>query len=112
VEEIYREIGGVRRILYFGDLDAPGLQIPQRASRTAAEAGLPTIEPHLPSYRWLLDLAHSTRNSDETLDRQVCDWLQDLAEPAWALLSAGKRIAQERIGWQFLQEKTTAELRP
>ena len=102
------------RVLYFGDLDANGLNIPQRATRTALDAGLPPVEPHLDSYRWLLELNDSTTVDGEleTMpERAICQWLEDLAEPAWSIISAGRRIAQERIGWQFLQAKTASSQR-
>ncbi len=108
MDEIFRELGGVRRILYFGDLDANGLAIPQRASQTAKMAGLPDVEAHEDSYRWLLELGDSivTRAESETTpERCSCEWLGDLAEPAWTIISAGNRIAQERIGWQHLKSK-------
>ncbi len=57
LQEILNELGGTRPVLYFGDLDVAGIQIPQRASAKAATFGLPVVEPHLPSYRWLLELA-------------------------------------------------------
>jgi hypothetical protein len=111
IRDIYAELRGAHRVLYFGDLDANGLNIPQRATRTALDAGLPPVEPHLDSYRWLLELNDSTTVDGEleTMpERAICKWLEDLAEPAWSIISAGRRIAQERIGWQFLQAKTTS----
>jgi hypothetical protein len=107
IQDIYREIGGVRPIRYFGDLDANGLNIPLSANKRAAEIGLPDIEPHRESYRWLLELSDATvaETGADLLEKSACEWLQDLAEGAWAILSANRRIAQERIGWHFLQSK-------
>jgi hypothetical protein len=106
--DIYRELGGTRPVLYFGDIDANGLNIPQRASLAAKTIGLPVVEPHLDSYRWLLELGESTltkADSDVTPEKSACDWLEEMADRAWAIISAGKRIAQERIGSQFLRSK-------
>lgn len=106
--DIYLELRGMRRILYFGDLDANGLNIPLRASQTAETVGLPVVEPHLDSYRWLIELgdaALTKTDSEVTPEKSACDWLEDVADRAWAIISSGKRIAQERIGWQLLRSK-------
>lgn len=108
LQEIQKEIGGVRPVLYFGDLDFAGLAIPQRASRRSVELGMPAVEPHLPSYRWLLSLAESKAMAvcvDVPADRELCRWLGSLGDAAWAVLSGGNRLAQEHIGWQFLQSQ-------
>ena len=39
----------------------------------------------------------------------LCAWLGDYAEPARRLFASGKRIAQEHIGWEFLQGKTAMD---
>jgi uncharacterized protein with PIN domain len=44
-----------RRVLYFGDLDIDGLDIPVHASAVAVAAALPAIEPATALYRLLLD---------------------------------------------------------
>jgi hypothetical protein len=106
--DIYLELRGMRRILYFGDLDANGLNIPLRASQTAETVGLPLVEPHLDSYRWLIELgdaALTKTDSEVTPEKSACDWLEDVADRAWAIISSGKRIAQERMGWQLLRSK-------
>jgi hypothetical protein len=110
INDIFRELGGARRVLYFGDLDGNGLNIPQRATRRALESGLPAVEPHLDSYRWLLELGNSTsvESGVDMVERSVCKWLENLADPAWAIISARRRLAQERIGWQFLGSKATS----
>jgi Uncharacterized protein conserved in bacteria C-term(DUF2220) len=111
IGDIYREVGGMRRILYFGDLDANGLNIPQRASEAAKMVGLPAVEAHLDSYRWLIELGDSAvtkADSDVVLEKSACDWLKEMADRAWTIISAGKRIAQERIGWQLLQTRSVA----
>jgi len=101
--DIFDELGGPRRILYFGDLDPQGLVIPQEASSRALGLGLPPVEPHLWSYRHLLKLGTGQPWEGEPPSPTLCDWLEDCAPPARQLLSSGRRLAQEHIGWEFLQ---------
>lgn len=107
LRQIFAELGGgPRPVRYFGDLDAAGLRIPRRASQRAVTAGLPAVEPHDESYRWLLDMA-AVATAGEVVDdnagvREDCNWLGEFAEQGWKLISAGKRLAQERIGWEFV----------
>jgi hypothetical protein len=152
--ELFRELGGVRRVCYFGDLDADGLEIPQRADRKASRLGLPAIEPHRDSYRWLLEFAEGVLEPERrvdareplsqdpvprgpvqrpdlppvvaapssalrddgasvcpdtaaavSVDRSLCTWLGELADAAWAVLARGGRLAQENIGWEFLEQR-------
>ena len=105
--EIFREVGDVRPVFYFGDLDAAGLRIPQAAAQRALAAGLPAVLPHLWSYHQLLTFAPGRGQpgepapAPETAD-SLCAWLGDLAAPARALLARGERLAQEHLGWEFL----------
>ena len=105
--EIFRELGGSRPMLYFGDLDPQGLRIPQIASRRAQRAGLPRVEPHLWSYRQLIALGEDQPQpgDDESDSAEWVGWLGELAEPARRLLAEGQRLAQERVGWEFLQSR-------
>jgi hypothetical protein len=105
VAEIFKSIGGVRRVLYFGDLDPQGLRIPQAASTRIQATGLPAVEPHLWSYRQLLTLgAGRGQPCDyEPPSSEHCDWLGECAEPARQLFAAGHRLAQEHVGWEFLK---------
>ncbi|HEY5910713.1 MAG TPA: Wadjet anti-phage system protein JetD domain-containing protein [Verrucomicrobiae bacterium] len=107
--EIFAELGGQRRVLYFGDLDPQGLLIPQEASGRAQAAGMPTIEPHLWSYRQLLTLGagRSQPWEGEPPSSSLCDWLQSLAEPARQLFATNRRLAQEHVGWEFLRQHVT-----
>lgn len=102
--EIFRELGAPQKVFYFGDLDASGLKIPARASQKAIKAGLPPVQPHLPSYRMLL--AQSERktaaNEADPARREDFDWLGELAEEAWLALGSEYRLAQERVGWELL----------
>lgn len=103
--DLLAALGGPRRVLYFGDLDPQGLLIPQEASHRAGAAGLPAVEPHLWSYRQLLRRGEGLVQpwEGEPPSSTLCDWLGDLAEPARQLFAAGRRLAQERVGWEFLQ---------
>jgi hypothetical protein len=56
LRDVFSEIGGTRRVLYFGDLDPQGLRIPRAASRLALRCDLPPIEPDLWSYSHLLSM--------------------------------------------------------
>ena len=103
--DIFSEIGGPRRILYFGDLDPQGLLIPQEASARAQAAGLPAVEPHLWSYRQLLALGAGQGQpwEGEPPSSTLCDWLGELADTVRHLFAAGQRLAQERVGWEVLR---------
>jgi hypothetical protein len=109
--EIFRSLGGPRRVLYFGDLDLQGLRIPQVASTRIQAAGLPAVEPHLWSYRQLLTLGagHGQPCDGESPSSELCDWLGECAEPVRQLFAAGHRLAQEHVGWEFLQTQTGSE---
>lgn len=101
--DIFAELGGHRQVFYFGDLDPQGLRIPQTASRLARSLGLRSVEPHLWSYRKLLKLGEGKgRGCDEDAAAELCDWLEDCAEPARQLFSRHLRIAQEHLGWDAL----------
>jgi hypothetical protein len=107
IAEIFREVGGSRPLVYFGDLDVAGLRIPQRASLRAQRLGLPAVAAHLVSYRWLLRKAaerSQPAGTDEVIRREECDWLSDCAEEAWGVLSHGHRLAQEHLGADVLAE--------
>lgn len=95
----------VDRILYFGDLDLRGLQIPASASRTAQAERLPAVEPATYLYEALLEMGQpqtGKRVSDSTADTAV-EWLPEhLRIPAHRLLTSGKRLAQEHIGAAYL----------
>ncbi len=108
LRDVMSEIGGEREVVYFGDLDAAGLHIPQCASHRAIECGLACLRPHRLSYEWLLQSGTPVDDPNACPDRHLCDWLGDLREAAWSVLSSGKRIPQERLGWEFLQHRTGA----
>jgi len=108
LEEVFAELGGTRRIFYFGDLDPHGLLIPQLASARAKATGLPGVEPHRWSYLQLLTLGAGRGQpwEGETPAATICDWLGDCAGPVRQLFAAGRRLAQEHVGWEFLRHQT------
>ena len=108
LSDIFTALSGPRRVLYFGDLDPQGLLIPQEASARAQAAGLPAVEPHLWSYRQLLALGsgHGQPWEGEPPSSTLCDWLGECADPVRQLFTAGQRLAQEHVGWAFLQATT------
>jgi hypothetical protein len=103
--DIFTELGGQRPVVYFGDIDPPGVQIPFQASADAQARGLPPVQPHLWSYRQLLALGRGKETDWEggPAGQSCADWLGELAEPARRLFARGKRLAQEHIGWEFLR---------
>ena len=104
---IFTELGGLRRTFYFGDLDPPGLCIPQAASKRAQAAGWPAIEPHLWSYRQLLTLGAGRGHpcEGEPPSATLCDWLGELAAPVRTLFDSRQRLPQEHVGWEFLKSE-------
>ena len=109
LRDVFADLGGPRRVLYFGDLDPQGLRIPQHASEQAREAGLPPIEPHLWSYRRLLERGagrSQTWDGEAPADTR-CDWLGDLAGSARELFGRRQRLAQELVGWEFLRTQVS-----
>ncbi len=92
-----------RRVLYFGDLDAAGLQIPASASRSAQAAGLPAVQPAAGLYELLLACGRPAPSSGPAGPAPAA-WLPEhLREPAARLLQAGQRIAQEWAGTEALR---------
>jgi hypothetical protein len=96
----------VSEILYYGDLDAPGLRIPAAATQTATSEGLPTIRPAVELYRTLLVYGRP-QPGYEQVDQQsaavLASWLPtDLQGPVIALLTSGQRIPQEAPGLELL----------
>jgi hypothetical protein len=109
LNDIFTELGGLRRVLYFGDLDPQGLVIPQEASTRARAAGLSLVEPHLWSYRQLLILgaARAQPWEGDPPSSSLCDWLGPCAESGRQLFAARGRLAQEFVGWEFLVGQAT-----
>jgi hypothetical protein len=113
LNDILNELGGSRPVLYFGDLDQRGLEIPQEAAVSARSLGLPTIAPHLWSYRQLLTVGQGQGQAvdNDPPPTTLCDWLGELAEPARQLFAANQRMPQEHVGWEFLQRQNIVDSR-
>jgi len=106
--DIFAELGGPRPIFYFGDLDPQGLWIPAEASLRAQRLGMPRIRPDLWSYRHLLALGAgcaSGLESGDTVRQAALDWLEELGAEAKELFDTKKRIPQEHVGWEVLQDQ-------
>ncbi len=100
------------RIVYFGDLDVRGLQIPVAADQTARAAQLPRVQPATGLYELLLRLGRRVAHQ-RVPPRQAAAaaaWLGPLAEPAAAVLTGGCRMAQEAVGRDALDTHPTVLL--
>ncbi|CAL9582561.1 hypothetical protein SUDANB106_05076 [Streptomyces sp. enrichment culture] len=107
--ETVKDIPGIQRILYYGDLDTEGLSIPARSSVTATQCGLPPVEPAVALYDLLLSHTSTPGQpvSDERAHR-VTTWLPPrLGQRAHAVLMSGRRIAQEATNRNQLSDDTT-----
>jgi hypothetical protein len=101
----------ISEIRYFGDLDLSGVRIPLKASHTASQLGLPAVQPTEKLYEVLFDLGRP-RNAKEapanaTEATQLASWLpaKHRADTV-GLLMEGKRLAQEWVGYRYLQRNT------
>ncbi len=93
------------RVLYFGDLDVEGLQIPFVADRVAAAIGVPRIEPATVLYRTLLEVGTPVACARPAPGRvrRLVRWLPpEVAEGACRIIESGHRIAQEWVGLEVL----------
>lgn len=112
LNDVFDELGGPRRVLYFGDLDPRGVEIPQEAAALSQGLGLPVVEPHLWSYRQLLKLGTGRGQpwDGEQPSPTLCDWLGELADPVRLLFKGSQRLAQEHVGWEFLKSCSSSSL--
>lgn len=98
LDRLLAEIGE-RPLLYFGDIDKEGLEIPCRANALlSAEWQHRSLRPATALYRKLLDLAPDGQpgNTLTGLDDCLLEWLgEDLSKRVLGLLTRGRRIAQE-----------------
>jgi|SRR5947207_406242 len=111
--DVFSDVGGQSRVLYFGNLDPIGVRIPQAASRRIVQSGLGPIAPELWSYTKLLQLGSAT--SATILDAEVIgpnelQWLGRLSDPVRQIFDRGLRIAQEHLGWTQLSQMTPEEI--
>jgi len=105
LSDVFKEIGGVREVFYFGDIDPQGIRIPQKASANQYGVRLPIIQPHMWSYRHLLNInnSHEQPYKSDNYNLELCNWMEDLGHQTYELFKNNKRIAQEHIGWNFLR---------
>lgn len=92
------------RIVYFGDLDLKGLQIPAAANVNATQAGLPAVVPAFPLYELLFETRYrcpAKRVAPGTA-AEVSAWLGPLADQASNALTGGHRLPQEAVGYELL----------
>ncbi|WP_306372020.1 Wadjet anti-phage system protein JetD domain-containing protein [Nocardia sp. CC216A] len=92
------------RILYFGDIDLKGLQIPTAAHIAATRAGLPAVAPALPLYELLFEFrcTRPTAPIAAATAAEVAAWLGPLSVRARDLLVGGLRLPQEAVGYELL----------
>lgn len=104
------QVGPLDRMTYFGDLDAAGLEIPQRAAVEAQRCELPAPEPAFGLYQLLFSHGAEADTAPVSADRAAAaaGWLGDLAPAAEKLLVAGRRLAQEAVGAALLAEHPRA----
>jgi len=95
------------RIVYFGDVDLKGLQIPAAANAAAAPAGLPAVVPAVPLYDLLFKVCRKRPAARISADvaSAVAAWLGPLAEPARDSLIGGVRYPQEAVGYELLMTR-------
>jgi Uncharacterized protein conserved in bacteria C-term(DUF2220) len=95
-----------RRVLYFGDLDAAGLDIPVHADTVAAASGLPGVEAATPLYQLMLDHGRPAPVDDPPSRYcvgKLIAWLStDIRAVAATVLNDGHRFAQEWVGTEML----------
>ena len=95
----------IEAIRYIGDLDAEGLRIPIAASAAAEALGLPPVRPAVGLYsRMLRDGLRETRPPlDPELAVDLAAWFPPpLAREVSDVLVGGARIAQEKVGLEWL----------
>jgi hypothetical protein len=101
----------IRRIRYFGDIDLSGLRIPDSARHTARANGLPPVRPAVNLYAELFTLGRGWRAADKAVNegraRQLAGWLpHGHHDAAVRLLTEGRRVAQEWVGYRHLARTT------
>lgn len=92
------------RIVYFGDVDHQGLDIPASADLVSRQVGLPGVEPAGALYELLFAHGRPAPNLPlaEPAATAVVRWLGRHSAPARTLLTGGLRLAQEAVGLELL----------
>ncbi|TWD84499.1 hypothetical protein FB561_5690 [Kribbella amoyensis] len=103
-----RELDGISRIRYYGDLDVDGLRIPRNAAATAVDEGMPEVLPADSLYRRLLATKDEQANQPRVPTDQAVSltcWFRDpgLALGIIDLLGRGVRIPQEALNATLLR---------
>jgi len=95
------------RIVYFGDVDLKGLQIPAAANAAATLAGLPAVVPAFPLYELLFEVGRKRLATPVSADvaAEAAAWLGILAERARESLVGGVRFPQEGVGYELLMTR-------
>jgi len=95
-----------RRVLYFGDLDAAGLDVPVHADTVAAAAGLPPVQAAAALYELMLGHGRPAPVDHPPSHYRVgklTAWLPvELRGGAAVILNQGQRLAQEWVGTELL----------
>ena len=87
----------IAHCVYVGDIDAPGIAIPQRLDVALREAAGKSVDPWLPAYEHML----CGVACDEQPALTDVTWLPRHLHPkAQALIGSGRRVAQESFGWK------------
>ncbi len=87
----------VAQIVYFGDVDRRGLEIPHQLAQNSSLAA--RIVPLLQGYEFLL---RQVSGAPEAVP-EFCSWLPEpLATQAASVISAGRAVPQEAFGWEEL----------
>ncbi|WP_326957531.1 Wadjet anti-phage system protein JetD domain-containing protein [Amycolatopsis sp. NBC_01286] len=94
------------RIVYFGDVDLKGLQIPAAANAGARAAGLPEVVPAYPLYELLFGARHRSPAArvPAAVAVEAAEWLGQYAERARDALIDGFRLPQEAVGYELLMD--------
>jgi hypothetical protein len=96
-----------RRIVYFGDVDLKGLQIPAAANANARHAGLPDVVAAIPMYELLFEAQRRCPASpvSASVAAEAAAWLGPLAGQACEALVGGFRFSQEAVGYELLMKR-------
>lgn len=95
------------RLVYFGDVDLKGLQIPAAANVAATLVGLPAVVPAFPLYELLFEVCRKRPTTPASVHVAVeaASWLGPLAEQAYDSLVGGTRLPQEAVGYELLMSR-------